>query len=288
MQIDLQSRFVSALLYEGRIHLSHTEPAITFLESEVLLSSVLHKTRAELFKDPNIEIPEEQAGKYFDLIRRRAKGEPIAYLIRKKEFYSLSFYVNPNVLIPRPETELLIDSVLSLFQNQMAPSPMRVLDVGTGSGAIAVTIKKNLPEAQVWACDISDRALQVARLNAEKHGTQIGFLQTDLLQGLTSQFDVIVANLPYCTSEEISKLPQDVRDYEPHLALHGGQDGLEKINLLISQAPQVLESPGWLILEVGCNQSKDVVTRMSTFGFSIYKILNDLAGIPRVVIGRKL
>jgi release factor glutamine methyltransferase len=222
------------------------------------------------------------------LIRRRLEGCPVAYLVGRKEFFSLRFEVNPSVLIPRPDTECVVIECLRLAKGMREP---RILDVGTGSGAIAVTLAKQHSGARVIATDSSADALAVAKRNAEKHGVseRIRFVQGDLLVPFPpeEQFDLIVSNPPYIRHDDIPALPVGVRDYEPHAALDGGPDGFDIFDRLIDQARSHLSPDGWLILEIGSPQEADARRRLVARGYAVGKTILDGSGHPRVLVARR-
>ncbi|MFH0812678.1 MAG: peptide chain release factor N(5)-glutamine methyltransferase, partial [Pseudomonadota bacterium] len=213
------------------------------------------------------------------------KGEPVAYIIGRKEFWSLTFKVNYAVMIPRPQTETLVEAALQLFPSDSSPS---ILEIGTGSGAIAIALATELPRASISATDISPEALSIARENASAHGiTSIKFMEGNLYESLKMEgkiFDLIISNPPYILTDEIPRLPAGIRDYEPHLAIDGGLDGLEYYRKIIQEAHHYLKLGGYLLLEVGDKQSPDVCKIISKTGyFSPSETVKDLLGIERVV-----
>jgi release factor glutamine methyltransferase len=257
---------------------SDSEP----LDASTLLMYVLRVDRAALLTHPERELTPEQAAQYQALIERRAAGVPVPYLTGVRAFYGRDFLVTPDVLIPRPETEHLIESALQWTQTRERHT-LRVVDVGTGSGAIAVTLAAHLPGARVWAVDISAAALGVARQNAVRHGVadRITFVQGDLLQPLIAA-DLIAANLPYIASDELDTLP--VVKHEPRLALDGGADGLDLIRRLLEQAPRVLALNGLLLIEIAAGQGEHVCKLTeSAFPGAQVQIIRDYAGHDRVV-----
>jgi release factor glutamine methyltransferase len=254
------------------------------LDATILLAFALNVDRAVLLAFPERAITAEQARRYRDLITRRAAGEPVPYLTGTRGFYDLDFYVTPDVLIPRPETEHLIEAALAWGRDRAG---LRIADVGTGSGAIAVTLARHLPGSHVWAVDVSTAALDVARHNASQHGVvdQIVFVQGDLLEPAISagqRFDLIAANLPYIPSAELDTL--DVVKHEPRLALDGGADGLDAIRRLLDQAPGVLADAGLVLLEIAAGQGARVaVLSRAVFPGAMVNVIPDLAGHGRVV-----
>ena len=275
---------------------------------------------------------------YRALVKRRATGEPMQYIIGECEFFGLPFKVSPAVLIPRPETEHLVEVVLGLVEKNLPQGlkpgksqseinvlaeartlhnatgtyaeenilqeskkldslsgavsddlkPLRIVDVGTGSGAIAVTLALKLESTQVTAIDLSADALDVARENAERNGARVRLLHGDLLAPVVCEhFDFVVSNPPYVPDVEKAWLSVDVRDHEPHLALFGGEDGLGIYRRLIPQAKDVLVSGGWLVMEMGFGQCERVQDLMEQMEFKEIEIVPDLQGIERIILGRK-
>ncbi|MDR3233429.1 MAG: peptide chain release factor N(5)-glutamine methyltransferase [Planctomycetaceae bacterium] len=226
------------------------------LEAEILLSTAMKIKRIEIYTNYETEPDESQRAVFRDFVKRRGNGEPAAYLAGYKEFYSLSFKVDKHVLIPRPETEDLVLKTLDILKTYPDGSRLTVADIGTGSGAVAVALAKNLPpnaaEAKIFAVDINCEALSLAKQNAETNGAaeQITFRQSDLLGSVAELLDVIVANLPYVSEAEYDMLPSDVRSYEPKPALLAGKTGTEIIERLIYQSADRLKDGGHILLEV--------------------------------------
>lgn len=263
------------------------------LDAEVLLAEALGCQRIELYTSFE-ETPDEAARTAFrELVRRRAEGTPVAYLVGRREFYSLSFRVTPDVLIPRPETEFLVIRLLDLAQRQSpAAGAWSIADVGTGSGIIAICAAKRLENSRVTAVDLSPAALRVAQANAADHGAaeRIEFLESDLLGAVTAErrFDFIVSNPPYIAEGEMAGLARDVRDYEPHLALVAGPRGTEIIERLIGQAADRLVPGGWLLMEI--SPQLDAAVRSMLAGderYELHPTIKDLAGLPRVIQARR-
>jgi release factor glutamine methyltransferase len=236
------------------------------LDAQVILAHVLGVGRSWLFAHFEYALDDAQANQFTELIARRVKHEPVAYLIGRKEFYGIELQVDRRVLIPRPETEMLVDAVLVLAANQ-SPEPLTVADVGTGSGAIALAVAANAENARIFALDVSKDALAVAAGNMAHldSGSQVTLLHSDLLEALPEPVDVVVANLPYVTSADYHTLDADVRKFEPQLALEAGKQGLDVIARLLRQVPAHLCPGGSVILEIGYNQGKaalDLVTKI--------------------------
>ena len=253
------------------------------LEAELLLTRVLHKDRVYLYTHYEAPVNQQERDQYRELIKRRVKGEPTAYILGVKEFMSLEFSVSPAVLIPRPETELLVEKALEILSLRQSGA---VCDIGTGSGAIAVSIAYYAPYADVKAVDISVAALEIARQNAERYGVNIDFFHGDLLEPFGEErFDLIVANLPYISKVEYQSLSPEVRLFEPELALLGGEDGLELYRKLISVAGNHLKPQGYILLEIGAAQG-EAAQEMLT-GFVQVELIQDYAGYDRLLLGRK-
>lgn len=259
------------------------------LDAEILLAHVRGCQRILLYTAYAEVVPDEERARFRDLVRRRGQGEPVAYLVGSREFFSLPLMVSSAVLVPRPETEGLVVRVLDLCRHA---GGARIIDVGTGSGAIAVTLAKHLPEARITATDISAEALAVARGNAALHGLaeRITFHQADLLEdsAVAGPWDVVVANLPYVKEVEFAGLPRDVRDHEPRLALVGGQLGIEVLQRLAARAGERLAPGGWLILEAGPAIAAAVEGLLAGLPeFEPEPTIPDLAGLPRVFQARR-
>ncbi|ABI69685.1 peptide chain release factor N(5)-glutamine methyltransferase [Syntrophomonas wolfei] len=254
------------------------------LEAEVLLAHVLLQNRVYLYTHFDKPVNQEERQQYREVIKRRIKGEPLAYIVGHKEFMSLEFKLNQAVLIPRPETELLVEEALEIAEGKEG---LRICDVGTGSGAIAVSLAFYVPTAQVYATDISADALEKARENATRHGVAITFYQGDLLFPLLNEepFDIIVANLPYIGSKEFILLDSGVKDYEPALALLAPGDGLDLYRRLLPQAAALLAPEGCLLLEIGHEQGSRAREMMQGWGET--EIIKDLAGRDRLLKSRR-
>jgi release factor glutamine methyltransferase len=229
------------------------------LDAEVMLAHVLEWPRVQLYTHFTDEVNEGPRGRFRDLVRRRVEGAPVAYLVGRKEFYSLAFAVSPAVLIPRPESEFVVVEFLALTKHVEAP---RAVDVGTGSGCLAVASTFRHPKAHFIAIDISEEALAVARKNADQHGVadRIDFRPGDRLGPVAGEgpFDAILSNPPYIPTGQIEQLEVGVRDYEPRTALDGGPSGLDMVKLLIEESVPLLKPGGHLILEIGSDQEKPV------------------------------
>lgn len=254
-------------------------------DAELLLLSVIKHDRAFLLTHPDTELTSKQAAQYAEWLQRRAAYEPIQYILGEQEFFGLAFAVTPDVLIPRPETEHLVETLLARAPRDLA---LRIVDVGTGSGAIAVALAHALPLAQVTALDISEAALAVALRNAETHGVadRMRFLPSDLLSAVAGErFDAVVSNPPYVAEADRESLESQVRDFEPAVALFGGPSGMEVYERLIPQAHDALEPRGWLLMELGLGQ-RDALKRLLSRWDEV-SFVDDLQRIPRVACARK-
>jgi release factor glutamine methyltransferase len=310
-------RSARSLLRQGVERLREASVPSFTLAAELLLLHVAGRDRTWLYAHPEEILSTENAERYFSLIRRRADGEPTQHLTGKQEFWGLEFEVTPDVLIPRPETEHLIEVALDRLAvrelragrpTQFAGSGLTIVDVGTGSGCIAISLAKELPAARIYATDIAKAALVVAQHNAAHLGfaDRIHFLESDLLDAFqpkslgaqnaapdtdTSQtpirFDLIISNPPYIGLNEAESLPIEVRDHEPRVALYGGEEGYELYGVLVSEAARFLKHGGLLILELGHNSLPAVQPLLDTPEWCAIGVTNDLAGIPRVLSAQR-
>jgi release factor glutamine methyltransferase len=291
------------------------------LDAEVLLARCLGRERTWLYLHLSDPLDENQIKQFEVLLRRRERREPVAYIVGHKEFFGLEFLVNPHVLIPRPETELLVETALQIYDLRPAhrgpsalprpgvftiydlnssvqnPHPVgqskiqnpksKIVDVGTGSGCIAVALAKHAPHASIIAIDTSPHALRLARLNAERHAVadRITFLSGDLLEPLVEPVDLIVSNPPYVSQPDLATAMPEVSQYEPRLALDGGPDGLEVIRRLLFQAREKLASGGSLLVEIGSGQGQAVL-KLAQFHFpgASIQVKKDLAGLDRLLV----
>jgi release factor glutamine methyltransferase len=255
-------------------------------DATLLLLHALSLSRAQLLANPNRTLTPAEQSAYEALIRRRLTYEPIQYITGEQEFYGVALRVTPAVLIPRPETELLVEAVLSAVD---PTRPLRILDIGTGSGAIAIALATHLPQAAITATDISPAALAVAAANAARHNltARIRFVESDLLSAFTptETFDAIVSNPPYVPTSDRATLHPEVRDHEPAAALFAGPDGLDLYRRLIPQARAALVPNGLLALEIGHNQRDPIAALLANW--NEVRFLNDLQQIPRVALARK-
>ena len=259
------------------------------LDAEVLLSFCLGCDRLEFYKNPVMTISETQLNAFRNLIARRLQWEPVAYITGRKEFWSFTLEVNSSVLIPRPDTEIIIEEALDVYRN-FTSLPVRILDIGTGSGAIAIALAKEIPGAKVVATDISIAALNLAQKNAATLGLKekIDFRQGNLFEPVDGFFNIIVSNPPYIAANDYEELPASVKAFEPREALFAGESGLEFYEKLIYQADGYLQKNGWLLLEIGAKQEAGIrgIIKGSGFYDSI-EMRRDYAGLPRVIKARR-
>ena len=279
---------IRALLAEAEQSLAHgPHPERAHLDAEVLLQCVAKKNKAWLLTHGEEELANEAAIRYNKQIARRLRGEPIQYITGETEFYGLPFRVTPAVLIPRPETEHLAETVLALAAGFSRP---RIVDVGTGSGAIAVALAHHLPQAEITAIDLSEAALPLERENAglNEVSGRIRFLHGDLLAPVAgAHFDCVVSNPPYVPESDRASLAVEVRDHEPALALFAGSDGLAVYRRLIPAAFAALVPGGFIALETGAGQSAAVRELLTAAGFRQIDFIPDLQNIPRVATARR-
>ncbi|TET45957.1 MAG: peptide chain release factor N(5)-glutamine methyltransferase [Dehalococcoidia bacterium] len=251
------------------------------LEGEILLRQALGIDRVRLYANLKSELSAEQENEFWHLVQRRLSGEPAAYIAGHREFYGFDFFVDRRVLIPRPETELLVEKAIRLAQTHAIAT---VADIGTGCGAIAISLALNLPRIKIYASDVATDALEVARINCEKHGVagRIQLLPGDMLAPLPEPVDLILANLPYVTEQETSQA--GLADFEPLIALNGGSDGLDGIRRLGEQAADKLNPQGGMLLEIGWGQGQAVTNLLRrNFPSASLEIIPDLQGIERVI-----
>jgi release factor glutamine methyltransferase len=290
--LDRSSDVGRALLAAAR-RLKETGSDSPQLDSAILMAHVLGVSKGWLYAHPNRQLTPDEIARFEELVRRRMRCEPVAYLVGFKPFYGLDITVDRRVLIPRPETEILVDRVLEHLQNRTEERVvLKVADVGAGSGAIAVALAVNVPNLVVYATDISEEALKVAAQNVWRYGVgdQVQLIPGHLLNAVPEPVDIIVANLPYVASADLANLSPQVRDYEPFLALDGGVDGLEVFRSFFAalggpRGSLVLRLGGRIFLEIGWNQG-DAVRSMAKEAFpgANVAVLVDYAGLDRIVL----
>jgi release factor glutamine methyltransferase len=264
--------------------LDHHDVGSPRMNAEMLLMFVLDCSRAYLYAHPERELTADELQRYHAAIAERSRGVPAQYIVGHQEFWGLDFLVSPAVLIPRPETEHLVETAVEIAREYQQPL---IIDVGTGSGCIALSLANELPHGEVHAVDLSPDALEMARANAARLRLEgVRFHINDLLQGFPDEFaDLIVSNPPYVGETEADKVQANVKAFEPHMAVFGGHQGAEIISKLITQAHRVLKPKGWLLMEIGYTQARRVEKLLASW--SDVHFVPDLQGIPRVAVARK-
>ena len=259
----------------------------SILDSEILLSQAINRDRKYIFLNSKENLKQKYSKNFNNLIARRRKGEPIAYLINKKEFWKQSFYVDQNVLIPRPDTELIIEQVLKLF---LKNSKLQILDIGTGSGCILLSLLKEMPNCNGIGIDISKKSINISKYNAKmlQLTNKVKFYQSDVDNFKIGKYDLIVSNPPYIEVSCLRYLENDVINFEPKLALNGGIDGFSKIRKVIDKATVLIKKNGKLVLEIGFNQKNKVQEMLRKKGFYINKTLKDYGKKDRCIISTKI
>jgi release factor glutamine methyltransferase len=289
---------VRTALKRGIAQLREADVPSFTLAAELLLLHTLGKERTWLYAHPEESISEADAQRFESLLMRRAAGEPTQHLTGKQEFWGLEFEVTPDVLIPRPETEHVIEVALDRLaareiragrKQTRTGEGLHIIDVGAGSGCIAVALAKELPAARILATDVSAAALGIARRNAGRHAVadRIIFLQVNLLAPLAGKYDLVVSNPPYIGRKEKESLMREVRDHEPEIALYGGEEGYELYADLIAQAARTVIRGGLLVLELGHNSLPAVQPLLDLPRWTNVAVTNDLAGIPRVIAAER-
>ena len=278
---------IKNLLNESSKKLDFLSNDLAKLDSEILLSKVIKKDRKYLVLNPQKEVDKKNIKLFGYLIERRKKGEPIAYIIKNKEFWKHNFYINKDVLIPRPDTELLVEETLKLYKIN---HKLRILDIGIGSGCILLSILKERKNFFGVGIDVSKKAVNVASFNAKMHQLEnrTKFYKSDVDKFLIGKYDLIISNPPYIKEQNLKYLERNVVDYEPKLALNGGQDGFSKITKVINRASILLKRNGKFVLEIGFDQKNRVINILKNNKFYINKVLKDYAKNDRCIISTKL
>lgn len=255
-------------------------------EATSLMAHAIGKPHSFLIAHPEYMLTESEAATFEDLTTRRAQRSPFQHLTRRQEFYGLEFEVSPDVLIPRPETEILVERAIDLLKPLDEPT---FLDLGVGSGCISISMLHEVQTTSAVGVDLSPLALAVAGINAEKHGVadRLTLIEGDLFDNVSGEFAAIVSNPPYIPDGDITTLQAEVRDHEPLLALAGGQDGLDIIRRIIAGAPEYLKADGYLLMEIGYRQSAAVRDELENAGWVDIAFLDDLQGIPRTLVARR-
>jgi release factor glutamine methyltransferase len=258
----------------------------SYIEARMLLSHVTKLPTVQIYTQTEQTLNQEQERDLCKLIERRLHREPIAYIVNRREFYGIDFYIDSRTLIPRPETELLVDTAIELLKNTCSTRPSLIADIGTGCGAIAVSLALNLPHSKIYATDISHSALEVAKLNCQHHKVtrQVTLLQGNLLEPIPEPVDLMVANLPYVRSSELDNLSPEITGFEPRTAIDGGENGLKYIRQLLEQVRGKINPQGCLLLEIGQNQEQEVMHLIHSHLNKVsFAFIPDLNGINRVV-----
>jgi release factor glutamine methyltransferase len=284
--VQTETATISSALRDAATRLTAARIVSAGLDAEILLAFALGIERGRVYMNGDRALVGAALARFRALVSRRADGEPVSYIIGRREFWSLDFIVTPAVLTPRPETELLVEAALKLVAANSSP---RILELGTGSGAIAVALAKEIPGAQIVATDISTDALKVARENARRHGVEnrISFVAGDLFDAVAQMtFDAIASNPPYIRDADIAALPRDVRGFEPLISLDGGADGMDFYRRIAREAPRYLNARGFIAVEIGAGMGEEVARRFAEAGFDGVRVEKDLAGLERVVSAR--
>ena len=277
---------IKQAITKGMIMLKSNNVESPKLKARLLLQYVLDKPRQYIIVYDNKEIDKQQQWQYFVNIEKLTKGIPLQHITHRQEFMKMDFFVDENVLIPRPDTEILVEEVIKIAQKYNSP---RILDLCTGSGAIAISLKKFVPNADITAVDISEKALEIAQKNAKKLETKINFLKSNLFDKLDNKkFDIIVSNPPYIRKDEIKKLSEEVQK-EPKIALDGGEDGLDFYRIITEQAINYLKTGSFLCFEIGYNQKNDVIKIIEDEqNYKNIYCKKDLYGNDRIIITQVL
>ena len=278
---------IEGILSEGINILKKNKITNPRLDSEILLSNSIKKDKKHIILNPKEILNSEQTETFKNLIERRKKGEPVAYLINKKDFWKDEFFVNKDVLIPRPDTELIIEQVLKIYSKN---SQLQVLDIGTGSGCILLSILKERPNFYGTGIDISKKSIKVSKLNAKQLNltNRVKFFDSSIDNFKIGKYDIIVSNPPYIELINLRYLEKDVINFEPKLALSGGFDGFSKIRKVINKAKILIKNKGKFILEIGFNQKNKVINLLKKKGFYIDTTLKDLAKNDRCIVSTKI
>ena len=268
---------ISELLVNGKHLLKDIEDGN--IKARILLEYILKLSREKIVSNPNIEVSDNNVESYLNKINDIKNGMPIQYITNKQEFMKLNFYVDKNVLIPQPDTEILVEKAIEICNNH--DNDIKILDLCTGSGAIGISIAKNIKNAKVYATDIKNTVIDIAKQNAKQNNVDnIEFIVSDMFENIQEKdFDIIVSNPPYIETDVIKTLPTEVRN-EPIIALDGGKDGLKFCKIILSEYKKYLKKDGYLLLEIGYNQAKSVGKLINLN----YSIIEDLAGNDRVII----
>ena len=283
---------VNALLREGVRRMGSREYLNPTLDSVLLLSYLLNVDKIYIYTHGREEVSSEIVDKFFSFVEKRREGYPMNYILKEKEFMGLKFYIEEGVLIPRPDTEILVEYILNLIGERFGSSPLNIVDIGAGSGCISLSLAWYIKNAFVYSIDIDDKALKVTGENIKRLGlsSKVKLLKSDLFEGIKSlqlegKIDIIVSNPPYIPPKVIETLQPEVKDYEPRGALDGGEDGLCYYRRIIPDSKVYLKNNGIVAFEIGFDQGEDVRNIFLREGFSKVDILKDLQGLDRVIVG---
>ena len=278
---------IESILSEGTKILQKNKVPNPQLDSEILLSSSINRDKKHIILNPKELLNFNQSEKFKNLIERRKKGEPIAYLVNKKEFWKDEFFVTQDVLIPRPDTELIVEQVLKIYSND---AQLQVLDIGTGSGCILLSILKERPNVNGTGIDISKKSINVSKFNAKQLNltNRVKFFHSSVDNFKIGKYDLIVSNPPYIELLNLKYLEKDIVNFEPKLALSGGLDGFSKIRKVINRAKTLIKKNGKLILEIGFNQKNKAKKILEKEGFYVNKTIKDYGNKDRCIISTKI
>ena len=284
---------INELLKLGVKELGKREYLDPISESIIILSYLQNVDKSYIYTHGNEEVNKEIVDKFLDFIEKRKEGLPLSYILKEKEFYGLNFYIEEGVLIPRPDTEILVEWIINKVNEEFENEYLDIVELGTGSGCIALTLAYYLENIKVFAVDIDDKALKVAKINRDKLklNNKVKFYRGDLFNGiktlqLEGKVDIIVSNPPYIPTESISKLQIEVREYEPENALDGGESGFSYYEKIVPNSREYLKREGILAVEIGYNQGTYVKRLFNENGFKDIYIIKDFQGLDRVVVGR--
>ena len=281
---------IREILEVGREKLKNLDGADPLKESVYILSKVLGENKIYIFTNLDRWVSKEEEEVFLGLVEDRKTGKPMAYIFNEKEFMGINFYVDERVLIPRPETEELVEFIIGFIEANYKGENIQVLDIGTGSGTIALSLGKRFKGIEVLGVDVSKKALEVARENLNRlKASNVSFKRSDLFEniGKEEKFSIIVSNPPYISKDVVRNLQKDVKDFEPGLALDGGEDGLDFYRRIINRSKSHLEKEGMLLFEIGYDQGREVKALMEEEGYKNVQIAKDLQGLDRIVSGLK-
>ena len=274
-------------LKEGREKLQMSNINSSLLDSEILISKAIRKDRKFVILNLDQEIKKKNYDYFYELINERARGKPIAYLIGKKDFWKYEFIINENVLVPRPDTEIIVDKVLKIFKNK---SKINFLDIGVGSGCILLSILREKKNFMGTGIDLSKESLEICKINADKLGVKnrTKLIKSDIDNFVYGKYDLIISNPPYIKKLDLKYLEKDIINFEPKIALDGGLEGISEIRKVINKSSELIKIGGKLILEIAFDQKKEVLKLLKNKGFYINKVLKDLAKNDRCIISTKI